>query len=60
MQDNSLINLNSSKLKYTILNILAVLFIIALFFVFRLKPIAGKISNIKVPSTMPKIPNMAK
>ena len=60
MQDNSLFNLNSSKLKYTILNILAVLFIIALFIVFRLKPSASKLSNIKVSSTMPKIPNIVK
>lgn len=60
MQDNSLYNLNSSKLKYTILNILAVLFIITLFFVYKLNPSASKLPGIKLGANMPKIPTLSK
>ena len=60
MQDNSKYSLDSSKLKYTILNILAVLFIIGLFFVYRMKPSVSKMSTIKMPGSLPKMPNPVK
>ena len=53
MQDNSKYSLDSSKLKYTILNIL-VLFIIGLFFVYRMKPSVSKMSTIKMPEVYQK------